>query len=206
MGISSDNWPATVGIFTGAFAKEVVVGTLDALYTQKEDDLSDFELSTEVASAFGSIPANLGEIGDALLDPLGMNIPDTESLASAAEVHQVEINTITAMRSLFGSSVSAFSYLVFILLYMPCVATIAAIYKEIGRFWAVFSTAWSVVIAYCASVLVYQILSIPQQPWESLFHISWVLILAVVMFGGLLFSAKRHVAKQPDLILVRSVD
>ena len=32
MGIDEDNWPATVGIFTGIFAKEVVVGTLDALY------------------------------------------------------------------------------------------------------------------------------------------------------------------------------
>ena len=34
MGISQENWPATVGIFTGVFAKEAVVGTLDSLYTQ----------------------------------------------------------------------------------------------------------------------------------------------------------------------------
>jgi ferrous iron transport protein B len=33
MGITDENWPATVGLFTGLFAKEVVVGTLDALYT-----------------------------------------------------------------------------------------------------------------------------------------------------------------------------
>ena len=33
MGLTDENWPATVGIFTGIFAKEVVVGTLDALYT-----------------------------------------------------------------------------------------------------------------------------------------------------------------------------
>jgi ferrous iron transport protein B len=32
MGISQENWPATVGIFTGVFAKEAVVGTLDSLY------------------------------------------------------------------------------------------------------------------------------------------------------------------------------
>ena len=32
MGIDEDNWPATVGIFTGLLAKEAVVGTLDALY------------------------------------------------------------------------------------------------------------------------------------------------------------------------------
>lgn len=34
MGIQSDNWPATVGLFTGIFAKEVMVGTMDALYTE----------------------------------------------------------------------------------------------------------------------------------------------------------------------------
>lgn len=206
MGISSENWAATVGIFTGAFAKEVVVGTLDALYTQNDEDLSDFTFSAEVSSALTSIPANLAELGDAFLDPLGMNIPASDSLASTAEIHQVEINTITAMRSLFGSSTNAFSYLVFILLYMPCVATIAAIYKEIGRFWAVFSTVWSLVIAYCASVFVFQVLSLTQQPLESLFHICWVLILATIMFGGLLWAGKKHVARQPDLILVKSID
>ena len=34
MGIENENWPATVGIFTGVLAKEAVVGTLDALYSQ----------------------------------------------------------------------------------------------------------------------------------------------------------------------------
>ncbi|MEJ2458629.1 MAG: nucleoside recognition domain-containing protein [Novosphingobium sp.] len=33
LGIHQENWPATVGIFTGILAKETVVGTLDALYT-----------------------------------------------------------------------------------------------------------------------------------------------------------------------------
>ncbi|MCK4654717.1 MAG: Fe(2+) transporter permease subunit FeoB, partial [Candidatus Cloacimonetes bacterium] len=37
MGISSNNWPATVGLFTGIFAKEAVVGTLDALYSQLDE-------------------------------------------------------------------------------------------------------------------------------------------------------------------------
>ncbi|MBL8666558.1 MAG: Fe(2+) transporter permease subunit FeoB, partial [Rhodospirillales bacterium] len=33
MGITEDNWPATVGMITGIFAKEAVVGTLNALYS-----------------------------------------------------------------------------------------------------------------------------------------------------------------------------
>ena len=42
MGIEEENWPATVGIFTGLFAKEVVVGTLDALYSQSTGGSDDF--------------------------------------------------------------------------------------------------------------------------------------------------------------------
>lgn len=34
MGMTEENWPAAVGIFTGIFAKEAVVGTLNALYAQ----------------------------------------------------------------------------------------------------------------------------------------------------------------------------
>ncbi len=33
IGINDDNWQATVGLITGALAKEVVVGTLNTLYT-----------------------------------------------------------------------------------------------------------------------------------------------------------------------------
>lgn len=36
MGVQQDNWPATVGIITGIFAKEAVVGTLNSLYTSSE--------------------------------------------------------------------------------------------------------------------------------------------------------------------------
>ena len=32
MGLKQENWAATVGIFTGVFAKEAMVGTLDSLY------------------------------------------------------------------------------------------------------------------------------------------------------------------------------
>ena len=34
MGIEKENWPATVSLFTGLFAKEAVVGTLNSLYVQ----------------------------------------------------------------------------------------------------------------------------------------------------------------------------
>ena len=36
IGVHEDNWQATVGLFTGAMAKEVVVGTLNTLYTAED--------------------------------------------------------------------------------------------------------------------------------------------------------------------------
>ena len=53
---------------------------------------------------------------------------------------------------------SAFAMLVFILLYVPCVAAVSTLFKEMGsRKWAWFSIAWQIGCAYVMSLLVYQI-------------------------------------------------
>ena len=42
IGVQEDNWQATVGLFTGAMAKEVVVGTLNTLYTAENIQEEEF--------------------------------------------------------------------------------------------------------------------------------------------------------------------
>ena len=52
----------------------------------------------------------------------------------------------------------AYAYLIFILLYFPCIATIAAIRNETGSWrWAGFTAVYTTVVAWVASALVYQI-------------------------------------------------
>jgi len=52
----------------------------------------------------------------------------------------------------------AYAYLIFILLYFPCIATIAAIKNETGSWrWALFAAVYTTVVAWAASALVYQI-------------------------------------------------
>ena len=52
----------------------------------------------------------------------------------------------------------AYAYLIFILLYFPCIATIAAIKNETGSWrWAAFAACYTTVVAWLASALVYQI-------------------------------------------------
>ena len=204
MGIDNDNWPATVGIFTGIFAKEVVVGTLDALYAVQLPDPAPFDLGRELGEAWTSIGDNLGSLGEAVTDPLGMDVGNVADTAAAASEQQVEITTIQAMRGLFHGELGAFSYLLFILLYMPCVATIGVIYKEIGAGWAVFSTAWSVATAYGAAVLCYQIGSFAAHPTSSTLWIVAIASLTCAAFCGLIAFGRRHMRK-PELIPITQI-
>ena len=197
MGIEADNWPATVGIFTGIFAKEVVVGTLDALYapTSQHEDNS---LTDMLSQAVASIPANLSEIAGQLADPLGLDLGNLEDTALQAEAQEVQINTISAMQNLFNGQLGAFAYLLFILLYMPCVATIGVIYKELGSFWATFSVAWSFVVAYGAAVIVYQIGTFSDDPTSATLWLIGVSLAAAAFFASLIAWGKRR----PDANLI----
>jgi ferrous iron transport protein B len=51
----------------------------------------------------------------------------------------------------------AFSFMVFVLLYFPCVATIAAIKREAGTRWAIFVMGYTTVVAWLVSFGIYQI-------------------------------------------------
>ena len=191
MGIDEDNWPATVGIFTGIFAKEVVVGTLDALYApQTEADESG--LLTMLGAAAASVPDNLAELGGAVADPLGLKLDSLGDTEATAADQQVELDTIAAMRTLFHGELGAFSYLLFILLYMPCVATIGVIYKEIGSFWAIFSTAWSVIMAYSVAVAVYQIGTWSTDPGAAAGWLGMAIGLAATGFTLLIQWGKKR--------------
>lgn len=53
---------------------------------------------------------------------------------------------------------AAFAYLVFILLYIPCVAAVSAVYREMNSLkWTAASVGWQLFVAYLASLLAYQI-------------------------------------------------
>ncbi len=195
MGISNDNWPATVGIFTGVFAKEVVVGTLNALY-ENLDGIDQhkpaFDFWGTLDAAAASVPANLGVLADRIADPLGLDLGDLRDTAKQAAQQNVGMTTIEQMQRLFATSLAAFSYLVFILLYMPCAATIGAIYKELGGFWATFSTAWSVVTAYCFAVITFQIGSFAASPAAAASTIAVAVVGLAASFTALIRWGRRR--------------
>lgn len=95
MGVERGNWLATVGLFTGIFAKEAVVGTLNSLYSQidhaveaadGEAETEQFEFWPGIREAFASIPEALSGVWDGLRDPLGLGVVSSDKAAVAEEV------------------------------------------------------------------------------------------------------------------------
>src|SRR6185437_3907584 len=117
----------TVGLLTGTLAKEVVVGTLNSIYSQ------------------------IGQFSEAA----------TQSVYGM-------------MAQRFDGGVGAFAYLLFILLYVPCISTMAAIRQEASRKLMWISIAWSIIVAYAAAVLFYQTARFMDHPAESAF---WIIIM-----------------------------
>lgn len=187
MGIEQENWPAVVGLFTGLLAKEVMVGSLDAIYS-KSVDSSDATVSEELLAALNSIPDNAAGLADALVDPLGLSLAAVDEVENMAENQGVSSQLFGILQEKFSSAWAAYAYLLFVLLYFPCVTVIATMAKETGKKWAVFSALYSTALAYIVASCFYQAVLFNERP---LFAGIWLLscIAVLLLFYG---SLKRH--------------
>jgi ferrous iron transport protein B len=65
--------------------------------------------------------------------------------------------TLQGLMPAHYTPLAAYCFMVFILLYIPCLATTATIYKETGsKRWTVFSIGYALLIAYLLSLVIYQ--------------------------------------------------
>ncbi|ARG96428.1 Fe(2+) transporter permease subunit FeoB [Legionella micdadei] len=181
MGLHQDNWPATVGLLTGMLAKEVVVGSLNSLYAQighvGQGTMAHFDFWGSLQAALWSIPQNLAQLGEALVNPIIASAPDSELSQSVYGM----------MVQRFDGKVGAYAYLLFVLLYIPCVSTMAVIRQEANRKLMWFSIIWSFIIAYATAVLFYQIATFSAHPQQS---ITWILVMLFLV--GIAFGLLRN--------------
>ncbi len=178
MGMTEENWPAAVGIFTGVLAKEAVVGTLDALYSAlgeaddaaagiETDEDSEFSFWGGISEAFATIPANLTDAVGTWSDPLGLDVGNVSSIETAAEEQEVSTGTFGAMAARYDGAAGAFAYLLLILLYFPCTAALAAVYRETNTGWTLFVAGWTTGVAYIISTIFYQTAIFTRHPGSS---------------------------------------
>lgn len=179
MGVRQDNWPAAVGLFTGIFAKEAVVGTLDSLYTQieekqialesTEEKKEPFDFWSGVREAFLAVQEGFSDLWSSPGDPLGI-------VNASSEVGGVH----SGMIKYFGGRASAVAYLLFILIYTPCVAVMAATCKEIGLKWMLFSVGYLTGLAWLVATAFYQLVTFFDHPAESCL---WLVFVGCVLLG-----------------------
>ncbi|PFH85680.1 ferrous iron transport protein B [Bacillus sp. AFS088145] len=83
-----------------------------------------------------------------------------EVVVSAMNIiyHVPNAHSLQGILSTQFSALSAFSFMVFVLLYVPCLATVATIRKETGSTkWTYFSVGYALVIAYILALIIYQV-------------------------------------------------
>ena len=106
--------------------------------------------------------AMIGHWMEPVMRPLGFDWKMSVCLLTGLPAKEAIVSTMGILYpsdsalSAFTPS-TAYAFMVFVLLYFPCVATISTLRKEIGAKWAWFSVAHSLVLAWVLSFLVHQI-------------------------------------------------
>ena len=189
MGVSENNWPAAVGLFTGIFAKEAVIGTLDSLYSQLAgyqkpgSDHQDGLLDRLKAAAL-TIPENLNaRLGGGIMGGLDLELSEIGDSGQTAEALELNDGMINQMQQRFATDAAAIAYLLFVLLYVPCVAAMGAVKREAGIRWMLLVGGWSTFVAYAVATGFFQIATFASHPLFSFFWLSGlVAIFAAVVF------------------------
>ena len=97
------------------------------------------------------------------------------------------------MTRYFDGQRGAFAYLLFILLYFPCVATVAAIARETGKAWAAFVAAWTTGVAYVISTSYYQLATYSEHPTFSIVWVfSMTVFISIIVVGLRIWSRQKR--------------
>jgi len=148
-------WEQTGALMSGFIAKEVVVSTMNQLFGGTEPDAAAGEGFVSDLAGIGSgfLDASLATL-KAIPGVVGIDLSDAEDGATPAVDQRI--------RTLFDSSSgghgapAALAFMVFVLLYTPCVAAVAAFRHEFGTRWMLVSVTGQLGIAWLAALVVFQ--------------------------------------------------
>lgn len=143
-------WQAASSLITGVIAKEIVVGTMSEIYapTAKEEKAAPpvvEDLKEVVVSFGGAIRAAAG------------NVVSTFGVSSLShEREEAPTPLQDALRDMF-TPLTAFAFMAFVLLYMPCVVVAAAMRQEFGGWrWFAMAFTYQTALAWAVALLIHQ--------------------------------------------------
>ncbi|MFC1831880.1 ferrous iron transport protein B [Thermodesulfobacteriota bacterium] len=201
IGIPEDNWPASVALFTGLFAKEAIVGTINALYAANDmtgqpaaagEEALVLDVGGAITEAFTSVGEGLASIiGTFDLLGIGLVAEDQATISEEIGADTSVYKHIAANFTVF----SAFAYLLFVLMYFPCLAVIGAARQEMGGYYAVVMAVYSTLLAWSVATFFYQVTE-----GHNLFYIFVSLVVLVGIYGWLHMLGKKEQTEVPIIV------
>lgn len=146
------NWEAASSLITGVIAKEIVVGTMGEIYIP--------EALEEEEGKAPTLGEDLKEIGTsfagAARDAVA-NVFSTFGIATISAEEDEETAPLQAVVQKGFTPLTAFAFLAFVLLYMPCVVVLIALRHEFGTWkWGGLAFAYQMALAWSAAFVIYQ--------------------------------------------------
>jgi len=162
------NWQSAGALLTGFLAKEVIIGSMSQIYVGGSEAIASEDenlptLGEEISGIVTSfaqatvltaqefiniIPRTINLI-PVFSVPEAQFLPATEEEEDTGPLSQALMNSFTPL--------AAVAFNVFVLLYVPCMAATTAMRHEFGTRMMAYQLAYTIVIAWVAAVLVYQI-------------------------------------------------
>ena len=167
-------WPLILSLLMGLVAKEAVLGTLGFFYGEVDGLDAGLTLVQILYS-------RLGDTVEALSKGVNFFLPGAE-----------QAGLLPGLTEALQDSHQVMAYLIFTLLYFPCMSTLVAMAKRIGRFHAGLSVLWSFFVAYMG-VFLYR-LTIYHPLWLIvILGLVWLVMLNTAQLKSLLSMALRQI-------------
>jgi ferrous iron transport protein B len=118
----------------------------------------DWKMSVAIITGIAAKEITVGTLG--VLYQVGEDVDETSASLIEKLQQQTYLSGPRTGEKVFTPLV-ALSFMLFILIYFPCVAVVAAIKKESGKWkWAAFTVVYTTSLAYIVSLIVFQVGSI----------------------------------------------
>ena len=154
MPLGFGHWAAAASLTAGLVAKEIVVGTMGEIYVQQQDakqkDVPSFSDDLkEVGTSFaGAAKSSLSNV----ISTFGITSISAEGSAEKTAEH----NTLREVLKNQFTPLSAYAFITFVLLNMPCVIAQVAMVQELGTWkWYGVALAYQMVPVWGVSALIY---------------------------------------------------
>jgi ferrous iron transport protein B len=146
------NWEAAASLITGVIAKEIVVGTMGEIYIPKKDEEKKEEIP--------SLGEDLKEIGVSFLEAgkeAFVNVFSSFGVAKLAAEEKEKAKPLKSVIQDKFTPLSAYAFMAFVLLYMPCMVVAVAFRHEFGTWkWFGVAFAYGTALAWVVSFAIFQ--------------------------------------------------